>query len=336
MEKVSKDVPSYKLFQKNIKDLVLQSKIIKQVLTAFSLLEFSTLQKQEIFDIQYKGYKLSEYEFQSFDEINNCLRDLKQIIKQKIPKEFLKRKYEKMKEINSKHFNPSGIKYANLYIKNFNKLYKDFIESFCMDRFSQLNINRFSKSERETFIIEGTKLVMDIICNKLCMGGLRIIYKIMKEQKKEAQLSGELNKKSECWEGVQYMDQKIKGLKSEGDLVDCELIHLACFGFQNKRCYCYTTDKEEVIIDRLETYCIKVHGFIWMFFDSKNFETKPQYEIDQYRHKYERPELKCGKVFILNRDTGEKASEICVQKIYNKIKASSRFKREVPLLEDPL
>ena len=326
MEKMSKNVVSYKFFQRNVENLILQSKITKQVLTVFSSLEFSTLQKQEIFEIQYNEYKLNEYEFQSFDEINNCLETFKQTIKQKIPKEFLKEKYKKIKDMDFKYFTHSGIIYLNQYINIIDERYEELIESFYVDRFSQFNINRFSIQDRQRFITACTQVVMDIICNKWSMGGLRIICKILKEIKKESQLKGELNRKSIYWNIIQSGDQIIKRLKSEGDLVDCEFIHLACFGFRDEKCYCYTTDKKQVIIDRLILYCTYVHFLIWMFFDSKTFKTIPQDIVDQYRQQYKRPELKCGKVFILNKDTGEKISEIFVQEIYDEIKASSVLK----------
>ena len=321
MEKMSKDVSSYKSFQENVDRLVFQSEIKKQALTAFSLLESSTLRKQEIFDIPYKGCKLSEYEFQSFDEINDSLEDLKQSIEKKIPKEFLKEKYEKRRGKDFKYHTSSGIVYVDCYIQNFDKLYEEFIESFHIDRFSQFNINRFSISERQKIIIAYIQLAMDVICKKWNMGGLRIICKWLKEMKEESKLSGELNRDSEYWNVVQFGSQIIKKLKSEGDLVDCEFIHLSCFGFQGERCYCYTTDKEEIIRNRLILYCGYVQSLIKIFFDSKNFGAIPKDTLVYYRQQYTRPELKCGKVFILDRVTGEKISEICVQEIYDEVKA---------------
>ena len=109
-------------------------------------------------------------------------------------------------------------------------------------------------------------------------------------------------------------------LSSNSDLVDCELIHLACFGYDGHYCHCYTTDEENTIKKKLDFYLIEV-----LFLEHWFYEYMPK-EIpdwDNYRNKYlpkERPDWKCGRIFILNKDTGEKIKTIPVRKIYDKMK----------------
>ena len=89
--------------------------------------------------------------------------------------------------------------------------------------------------------------------------------------------------------------------------MDCELVHLAFFGSDDKYCYCYTTDDEETIEDRLILYCKSVDYFIKWYFDHEKF------------NQYKRPQWRCGKVFILDKNTGEKIKKISATKIYKKV-----------------
>ena len=97
-------------------------------------------------------------------------------------------------------------------------------------------------------------------------------------------------------------------LKAKGDLMDCELVHLAFFGSNKRHCHCYTTDDEKTINERLALYCKSIDYLIdWYFNSSSN------------NNRYNRPEWRYGKVFILDKETGEKIKTISTIKIYEKL-----------------
>ena len=310
MEKMSKK--RYYSFQNNVHELVIKKRhgFIQQY-TPFGLLEFAGLNKQEIFDIQYQGRCISEYPFRLYKEVdhNNFIYILKEQICKKITKSFLKEKLEEKKKREFKYLNQRGLQYINQYVKCIDFMYDVLVDNLLLDRVSQVNTSKFLIKERQKFVALLFILVMDIICNKNIMGSFRIICKLHQGLKNsQIKSSGGLRKKSIFFDTAKQMSKITEGLKTSGDLVDCELVHLAFFGFDNHHCHCYTTDSEKVVMNRLKLYCEFVNFLIYYFFDRKTIG---------YQHN--RPEWKCGKVFILDRDTGEKIKKISATKIYEQV-----------------
>lgn len=95
--------------------------------------------------------------------------------------------------------------------------------------------------------------------------------------------------------------------------MDCELIHLAFFGWKHDVCHIYTTDSEFTVTTRLKLYYCYIKFIIWFAFEyPKQSERLPLSQIPNNKC----PEWKCGKVFILKERTGEKIKKISVAKIY--------------------
>lgn len=314
MEKLSKK--RHTTFQNNVEKLLLErTKNIRQIFTPFSMFEFSGYNLKNI-NIKHKNKSLSEYQFQSDKEFQNedMLNSFKKQIYEQITKSNLKDKLKEKKEKELEYLSKRGIYYIRKYIEliDTSDFYDKLIHSLFLDRISQINTSQFPLKDRENFRVSLTQLVVDAICGKYNLGSFRIICKIFEEMKKEQQQIRKTNKQFQFHNMVKEVQRITEKLKSSGDLVDCELVHLSFFGDKNNICHCYTTDKKDLIVDRLTLYCVYINFLIWMVFDY--FKTRgipvPQYE---------RPEWKCGKVFILNRETGEKITKISVTKIYEEV-----------------
>ncbi len=318
MDKMSKQ--TYTSFQKNVEKILLENgKNFQQRFTPFGLLEFAGLNKKELFDIEHKGYKLSEYPFRSYQEAEDFIPCLQEKIQNKIPKEFLKEKLESKRQKDFFYFNQHGLKIINKYIDIIDSIYDWLVNSFFLDRCSQIKTSAFSFKEKQKFILLLTRDVMEMICQGQFIGSFRLICKLMGEHRSTPTKEGMFNRGSPHFDTMQRITKICEKLKSSGDLVDCELVHLAFFGANNCCCHCYTTDSKEDINDRLELYCMTVHFFIWLFFDSPN-QNYREYFLEK---KYKRPEWRYGEVFILNKETGEEIHKISVQEIYENISKKS-------------
>ena len=309
-------------FQENVKQTFLKPNI-KQAITPFSLLEFAGIQSKDIFNIFYKGKKLSEYPFKH-DHLKSLTSYLKNQIKEQVTKDFLRQKLLDKKKRESLHLNEVGEKLINgcfqYYIND--DFYNNLIHNLYLDRLSQLNISKFSKEEKDDFNkIHLYPSIMRNICYKeRTAGAFRAIkrinedicQKIKKQETENTHLNQDRKKLKEILDNLK--------LSSNSDLVDCELIHLACFGYDGHYCRCYTTDGESIIRKRLVFYLTEVIFLENWFY--KYLSTNSA-EWENYRKKYlpkERPDWKCGRIFILDKDTGEKIKTIPVRKIYEKIK----------------
>ena len=315
MGKMSKK--KYNSFQRNV-DHLTGKKTIR--LTPFGLLEFAGLRKSELFDIKHKDQKLSEYLFRSFQEAEDFIPDLKKKIKQKISKEFLMSKLQETKERETLYFNQWGKGLIDEYITALSKepdpssrdkhIYHSIVDNLFLDRLSQTNTSKLSEEDHEKFISHLFSLSLTNICEQRNMGGFRLICKIFKE--KRGQIVEENGKNIE-----KQIEEICDKIKPEGDLVDCELIHLAFFGSKDKHCYCYTSDRIEDIKGRLILYGKTAHYLIYKHFcdikTNNNFIAR----------EYQKPKWRCGKVFILDKNTGEKIKEISVSEIYEKISKAS-------------
>ena len=295
-EKMSKK--KYKSFQNNVNELAGQR---TQRFTAFGLLEFAGLRKEEVFDIQYKDKKLSEYPFHSYEEICKSISNLKNLIYRKITKNFLKEKLKQKRTMDLEYLNREGLNYIDKYITSIETIYDGLIDNLFLDRLSQINISKLSPEDKKRIINKFAHDVVGIICQKRNMGGFRLICKIFKEKRGQI-VEGETSKIIE-----KQIITICEKLKSSGDLMDCELVHLAFFGSNNKHCHCYTTDSEAIITSRLILYCKSIDYFIKWHFDCEKLNV------------YRRPEWRCGKVFILNKETGDKIKKISVTKIYKRM-----------------
>ena len=321
MNKMSKN--QYNSFQHNVKQLT-GNKI--QRLTPFGLLEFAGLKKSELFDIEHKGKKLAEYSFRSYKEVEGFILHLKEKIKQKISKEFLMSKLQEKKKRESLYFNQQGNNLIDKYISALSKasdprsrdkhIYYSVIDNLFLDRVSQINISKLSAEDKKKFITGCIDLTMGIFHQDLIMGSLRLVCRVFQEIRKDPEQK-QLLKKNPHWRDTLLKDNKIcENLKPSGDLVDCELIHLAFFGNKNNWFHCFTTDNEQVIMERLIFYCFCIKFYIRLFFDSTSYKGRPPADIVR---QYTRPKWRCGKVFILDKETGEKIKKISVTKIYEKI-----------------
>ena len=319
MEKISKK--RYTLFQRNIESFISEKGIgIKQRLTPFGLLEFVGLNKKELFDIKHKGQNLNEYPFKSYQEVKDFMPCLKKKIQSKINKEFLNEKLEHKRQRDFFHFSPYGLKSINKYIEEIDSIYEELVDSFFLDRYSQTNISNLSVKDKDLFIHSLTKDVMAIVCQGQFIGSFRLICKLMIAHKNTPVQKGMFKRGSPYFDTMQEVIEICEKLKSKGDLVDCELVHLAVFGTDNRYCHCYTTDSKEDIKERLDLYCKAIHFFIWLFFDYTVQKNMPASNISK---EYKRPEWRYGKVFILDKETGRKITKISTQKIYKNIKNQS-------------
>ena len=140
------------------------------------------------------------------------------------------------------------------------------------------------------------------------MGSLRIVNKLFEILK-----SIENKKLNQIHKISDFNKINLMRLHSKGDLVDCELIHLAFFGHKNRRVHCYTTDKEQGIRNRLKIYCSTINFLIWFFFDYPKVEGAPLHPIVKNDP---RPRWKPGKVFILDEKTGKEIKQISITRIY--------------------
>ena len=332
MEKVYKNKAQYATFQKNVKSLVLENgKDIKQRLTPFGLLEFVGLKKSELFDIEHKDRKLSEYPFRSYQEAKDFIPCLQKKIQKKISKEFLIKKLKEKRQKDLSYRNKRGLVLIDEYIGLLNEspdpyskerhIYHSIEQNLFFDRISQVNISHLSNVDKKQVVTSFIKDAIRVINEQRSMGSLRFICRIYQEMRKDSDQKQWVKDNPQSINTLKEGDVICEELKSKGDLVDCELVHLAFFGSNDKHCHCYTTDSKKEIQDRLEFYCFYIDFFIKLFFDkSVQLAGKPPPEIV---NRYKRPEWRCGKVFILDKKTGAKITKISTQKIYENISNQS-------------
>ena len=328
MEKMSKLVKNlkeekqekYQAFQSNFEKTLMKPDI-NQALTPFSLLEFAGIKARDIIKILYnKDIPLNEYPCR-YEELKKITKFLMEEIEKKVTKCFL---IEKLSE--KKYLNKVGGALINAYINSIkeDRHYDNLIRNLYLDRLPQINISKFTAQEKEKFNKHYfyPSIIRNISHKNRTVGSLRAIKKacksICQDIKKQFPKDMKLNKVRKIMI-KELEDSKLK-LKLYGDLVDCELIHLAFFGYHGDPCHCYTADKKETIKRRLDFYCKGVY-FIERWFHEYFSKTIPDWEGYCKKHLLpQRPEWKCGKVFVLDRETGEKIEKISVSKIYNEIK----------------
>ena len=310
-EKMSKKI--FESFQCNVNSLI--GKNIQRF-TTFGLLEFAglgNLKKTELRndDIQYKGQKLREYKFQSYQDVLKFQSVFKKQVYEKVPKDLLIKKLEEKKRYD---VSEQGFKYIDRFIEAMKKskkdkkdqsMYEGLIDNLYLDRLSQINISKLCPEDKKQVIWFFVDRVIGTVSQERNLGGLRLICKIFKERK-NCIVEGEQSKSFE-----KQIIEICEKLKARGDLMDCELVHLAFFGSNKKCCHCYTTDDEETINERLILYCKSIDHFIDWYFNSSY--------IHSNNNGYKRPEWRCGKVFILDKNTGKKIKKISATKIYEKV-----------------
>ncbi len=328
MERVYKNKPQYTTFQKNVKSLVTDKGKATQRLTPFGLLEFVGLKKTELFDIEHKGHKLAEYPFKSYQEVEDFIPCLQQKIQNKIRREFLINKLQEKKQKDLPYLNDRGLALIDEYIASLNKspdpfsrdkhIYHSVIQNLFLDRISQVNISRLSHKYKQGIVTGFIESVIGIINQQKIMGGLRLVCRIHQEMRKDPEQKQWVNNNSQSDNILKKGDAICEKLKPQGDLVDCELVHLAFFGLNDKHFHCYTTDNVDDIKERLDMYCFHIDFYIKLFFDdSVELPGRPPPKIVR---QYKRPEWRCGKVFILNKETGKKITKISAKKIYERIR----------------
>ena len=164
-----------------------------------------------------------------------------------------------------------------------------------------------------------------IVIKSICQGetvNFRVIYKLYdklydKLRQSPSQKDTEFNKTNKA---IPQMLSDLK-LKEKGDLVDCDIIPLAFLGRHGSKCHIYTTDDENIITKRLKLCCCYISSIISLIFDEgilSNYIKNNNSDLFSQIKKKEHPEFKFGKVFILDKKTGEKIKQISTEEIYNK------------------
>ena len=311
LEKISKAKPEYKTFQENFKNAIMSKNGI-QALPPFSFLEFIGVQAKDILKISYKGKLLRDYPCR-YNELTEITSDIRRQLEEKVTKKFLHKKLLEKKRTVSDDLNETGNKiitaYDNNYLKD-NISYQSLLYNLFLDRLSQINTSKFSYEEKTEFKQKHFyPSIMRNICDKTRTGGGFRAIKEMIEGVSQDIDDKETEKK------VKKILQKLK-LKSHADLADCELIRLACFGYDGHYCCCCTTDSENLIRQRLDFYCETI-CFIERFFYERLPKTSSYWKnyCEQFIPK-QGPDWKCGKVIILDKNTGKKIVKIPVVKIY--------------------
>ena len=322
-EKLSKK--KYKLFQDNVNRILLEKAGNKtERITPFSILEFSGYNLKNL-DLKYKNKELNEYPFESYAELIDLIDEkkpdnLKKQISSEITKSFLKNKLEEKRKKSLNYLNDKGFGYIDQYIKLLKDsfFYKNLINNLFFDRLSQVNISQFSLEDKDKFRGFFTKFVIHSTCERDYFGDFRLVCKFFEEIEKIN--TDCFDKQSETYNTIKEIKKITERVKAKGDLLDCELLNLAFFGGEDNICHCYTTDKKEVIEERLKLYCYYIEYSIRFFKYLKNRENTSSKIIKNNEY----PEWKCGKVFILNRDTGEKIKKISVTKIYEETNPTNK------------
>ena len=307
MEKMSKK--GHQAFQNNVNKVSQEEKGYEgQLLTPFSLLEFSGCNPKYISDITYKNVNFTEFLFLSYKDCNNedMAKDLKNEICKKITKGFLKETLENKKIREKNHLNKEGFRFIDLYIAKIDPFYNEIINYLCLEQISQINTSRFSKEDRCKYIGLLSRLVIDFACRKISFGSFRAVLKLHEELKKQP-IPQKIKENPELFKMVKEIPNIIQQskLKSKGDRVDCEIIHLALFGHENKSCHIYTSDNKKLITHRLYFYHVFMKFIIEYF--------QPKENRKNSSNNYKPPKWNYGKVFILNRETGEKIATISVK-----------------------
>ena len=311
MNKMVKKDKGYQSFQDNV-DKLFKEKIYKrQLLTPFSLLEFSGCKRKDISEIKYQGKKFTDFSFSSYKDFNNesIAKHLKEQISKKVTKDFLKEQLKNKRDKEAVYLNEEGFRFIESYTEKIDLFHEDLIDYLFLEQLSQINTSNFPKEDRHEYIGLCSKFVLDFACRKHSFGSFRTVLKLYREWKK-------IKDKSEFFKEQKYVSEILErsDLKLKGDRVDCEIIHLAFFGWENKPCHIYTTDDKDTIKDRLRLYHILVKVIIRYYFEYSAPEINKT--LTQTKNKKKRPEWKPGKIFILKKETGEKITKIPVTKIY--------------------
>ena len=356
-------------FQENLSRLI-PDKRNQRLLTPFSLYEFCGYNLENL-NIQYKGKNLNEHLFKTCEEFDSShlVEHIKNQICEKITKSDLKDKLERKKSCVKKFINIPSFFYRvskknpgfRAFLKIFNRnicgllnnytkegkriienhiekidlMYDDLIQNLLFDRLSsQINIpteEEFTKV-RSKFIELYTVLVMSWIRQKRIFGSFRMVNKLYSELR-NLPVQNKEKENPKFFKTHKEISKIVKGLnlKSEKDLVDCELIHLAFFGWRNDVCHIYTCEREKVIKERLKYYCVFVNAIISLIFDHKiyyDFIKCNDKELFDDIKNNKKPEWKLGKVLILNQHTGEKVTEISAWKIYEQVNKKIQKKQD--------
>ena len=328
MEKISRMKPGYKVFQENFNNTLMGGNV-NQALPPFSFLEFIGVQAKDILKVAYKGKLLRDYAC-GYNELKDIISDLKKQIEEKVTKDLLQKKLLEKKQAKSDILTDVGYKVIEAcdnYLKD-ESLYQNLLRNLYLDRLPQINTSKFSLEEKTSFNIEHYyPSIMRNICDKTrTLGSFRAIIEMIKSSTTSKEIEKRMENICQKNKNIDYRKNKkavskilreLK-LKPHADLADCELIHLACFGYNGYYCRCYTADPEELIEKRLNFYCESICVIEGQFYDYLP-KTGPYWK--KHCEKFiprQRPDWKCGEVIILDRDTGQKITEIPVKKIYEK------------------
>lgn len=308
---------NYKSFQKNVNLLRGETNYSGQLLTPFSLLEFAGCKRKDISDIKYQGKNFTKIPFSSYKNLSNenLAKYLKEQICKKVAKSFLKEILENKKTKEKNHFNEEGFRFIKEYTKKIDLFYEDLIDYLFLEQLSQINTSKFSTEDRYKYIELCSRFVIYFACRKNSLGSFRTVIKLYDEWRKQP-IPQKIKENLELLEVGKHIPEILEKskIKSKGDRVDCEIIHLAFFGWEHKPCHIYTTDDKNLIIHRLHLYHALVKVITQYFFEHHPKNNDKTFSQIQNNNKY--PKWRCGKIFILNRETGEKITKIPITKIY--------------------
>ena len=296
-------------FQNNVNTLLQEeNEYSGQLLTPFSLLEFAGCDSKDISNIYYQEKKFTDFPFSSYKNLNNenMAKYLREQICKKVKKDSLKEKLRNKKTEEVDYLNEEGIRFINSYIEKIDLFCEDLINYLLLEQLSQINTSKFSKEDRNKYIELCSHLVIDFARRKNSFGSFRTVLKLYKEWRKQP-IPQRIKEDPELLKTQKYIPKILEKskLKSKGDRVDCDIIHLAFFGWNHKPCHIYTSDDKDLITHRLHLYHALVKVIIQYFLEYH--QPKNNYKaFSQIQSNNKCPEWKCGKIFILNRETGEK------------------------------
>ena len=288
----------------------------QQFQTPSSIIEFCGINSQGILDIKYKGdflrdHKFSEEELTEIFETNYIETELKK----KLPLEMLLSKLkEKQKNIEYYSiFGKKNIKAIIEMLEGADGMYADIIQHLYFDRMSQLNLSSLSNKWKRTYVRDFNYQILNSV--NLNFSGFRLTIKaieIIKDylKKNPYDKSDFVSQFTRIFKIIHpYFNQIC--INYNKDLVDCDIIVNAAFGFDNKIVHSYTTDSRDLIFNRLYVY------FSYLHFLSLNPWTSNS-GIGKSIPKIDFPTQRFGKIFILNKLTGDILHTISANDVFKK------------------
>ena len=313
-------------FSINLSKIIGGGKTFKQVLTPFSVLEFLGINLKKDLRILYENKPIEEYQITSFDEFENkILPFVKKEISRKLSKEVLKEKFKNKKNLEKKYNTDEGMRFLECCERKAieKESHKEMINSLVIDRVSCLHISKNSEKDLRLFIKFFLKNIIIIFSNSNQYCTFRVLNKCGK-------LSQRAIKSKEKNEKDKFLKRFMKSISTKdklyGDLLDLEMIHVACFGKRIGEDFikvnCYTLDKKEDVEKRLESYILTWRiVFPNSYLDEVNEFLKEQ-KIEEFYKRIPNPNP--SEIIILEKESGKEKDRICVKNFFHRTLNNSK------------